>query len=211
MTGYTPRNVPYARGADPLVDYPPVSESVANLVRLSPFTPGGVLRAGAFDGEEIELDVTPGGGQSYVWRMRWVASKSVWVFLGGQDLWNYDASNVAPNVSPGWTTCPPSLVVPAPGRYIIGWGGEATGNAPGIYVSLGAVASGWAITSYFPPVTQMPTNGANQALVAERMAGITNPGGGWATINLQAQASAASPTGTQRRYLRARPLWLGAP
>lgn len=207
MTGRTGQNVPYALASDPLVDYPPVSQEVAGLVRLAPTTPGGAIPAGTFDGQEYLLDVTPGGGGRNLWRLRWSASKARWFFIGGAPLYGMkDGPLTQP--SGGWTNDQPSLVVPVPGVYRVRFGCEAAPAAAGVYASMGVQGAGLLVTNYFPPYILSAAAGQNFSLSTEREFTLPTAGTGWSAVTIAYQASGGSVV-FQRLFLSMQPVVLG--
>lgn len=205
MTGRTSQNVPYANASDALVDYPPVSQEVAGLVRLAPAAIGNVLPPGTFDGQELLLDLTPGGGARTLWRVRWSVSLARWAFIGGSPMFarNDGAFSTVTTWSP---VSGISMVVPTPGRYSCRWGAETGFNA-GTYVTVGVIGPGVAITDYNPPQVQSAAS-AGYAQVGTQREFVFTGAGPVGTISMVASSSVAGMT-MQRVFLEVRPVYLG--
>ena len=139
MTGHTGPGFPYALGSDALTDWPATSLELANALTPPIVTS---LPASPNDGTVVYLEVDPGSGFPKVrWLLRWVASLSRWVYLGGPPAYGYNGPIVVPSTA-GWTNIAPAIAIPRGGLYLVRWGMAVAFSVAGAGVNVASLITG---------------------------------------------------------------------
>jgi hypothetical protein len=128
-----PRGIPYVEPDDAIIDYPGVSEDLAEWLNVEPARVTAAQFAALVPVDGMEVDLIADTANGVIWRMRYRAaslSAYKWEFMGG----SYVSSEVATlqgTASAAYAdlaTVGPTITVPRAGEYEISFGAKCIGT-----------------------------------------------------------------------------------